>query len=146
MKTGLASSAAAAFMALTLSACAHHPAPAVTPIGPNTPITVSKTVIAGATVQVSFETSINPDCSVRTLPSVRVLTEPMHGTAVASPGEDFPNFPPTNVRWTCNKNKAQGMKLVYTPAPGYVGPDYISYEVIWADGQDRTFNIPVTVK
>ncbi len=146
MKTGHIGGIVAVFAGITLGGCIPRPAPVVALPNLNGPMTIAKTVIAGDTIRLAFNVAMNPDCSVRSMPTLRVLTEPMHGTTAISQTEDFPSFPATNIRSACNKAKARGVKLEYTPAPGYLGPDYVSYEMIFEDGVDRTINIPLTVK
>jgi hypothetical protein len=137
---------ATVFVGFALAGCMPHPAPVVAPPNVSGPLTIARTVIAGSTIRLAFNVSMNPDCTVRSIPILRVLTEPMHGTTAISETEDFPSYPPANIRSVCNKAKARGVKLEYTPAPGYLGSDYLSYEMIFEDGVDRTVNIPLTVK
>jgi hypothetical protein len=129
-----------------LVGCAPKPAPIVPSVSPNAPITTPKTALSGVTTRVNFVSLLNPDCTVRAIATIRVVTQPQHGLVNISEIEDFSSYPPINPRSACNKNKSRGNKIEYTAAPGYVGPDYLSYEAISDDGQDKVFNVPLTIK
>ena len=134
---------------LTLFGCVVPQRAATPPIptlSPSGPFTVPRTALAGQTTRIDFATSINPDCTVRGIPTVRILTQPVHGTIATSEMDDFSSYPLANPRSACNKSKSRGIRVDYTPVPGYTGPDYLSYELISAEGADKTFNIPLTVK
>lgn len=135
---------------LALFGCVRQPQPPAIPpipiLSPSGPFTVTKTALAGQTLRIDFTASVNPDCTVRGIPTVRILAQPAHGTAVISETEDYTAYPPINPRYACNKTKSRGAKLEYTPAPGYAGADYLSFEVISAEGTDKTFNTQIAVK
>jgi hypothetical protein len=138
-----------AIAGLALFGCVVQPRPVTPPAPPvslSGPFTAPKTAISGQTIKVDFSASINPDCTVRAVPVVRILVPPSHGTASSAEGEDFTSFPLANVRSACNKARSRGALTTYTPAPGYFGPDYMSMEVLTQDGGDRTYNMPITVK
>jgi hypothetical protein len=105
-----------------------------------------KTALAGATTRIIFAQDLNPDCSVRDIPTIRVLTPPAHGTDTIKMIEDFGAFAgfPTNVG--CNKSKARGASLDYIANADYTGPDTLTYEVIYSNGTDQTTTVKLTVK
>ncbi|MBN9562155.1 MAG: ATP-dependent Clp protease proteolytic subunit [Alphaproteobacteria bacterium] len=106
----------------------------------------AKTVAAGTTLRLIFSYNVNPDCSSAGLSTVRVTEQPMHGTAHAEKVKDFPSFPPSNIRWDCNEARVPGVALLYTPAPGFSGSDYLTFETISVEGVDREFRVSLTVK
>lgn len=106
----------------------------------------AKTVAAGTTLRLIFSFSVNPDCTSAGLNTVRVTEQPMHGTAHREKTSDFPTFSPSNIRWDCNKTKVPGVALLYTPAPGFSGSDYLGFETISIEGVDREFRVVLTVK
>jgi len=138
-KTALA---LAAGITVTLSGCV-HPTP---PRPVLQPIIYKKTALAGQTIRVDFAASINPDCTVREIPTVRIVDPPVNGTTQLKEMEDFTSFPAGNPRSVCNKARSRGLEITYTPNPGYLGNDFVSYETIGNDGYDRTIKVAITVK
>lgn len=134
-----------AVVAVTLSGCTRPTTPTPLP-QPRPPAIVNKTALAGQTIRIDFIASINPDCSVRAVPTVRIVDPPANGTTQIKEVEDFTTYPTANPRSACNKAKSPGVELTYTPNPGYLGSDYLTYETITADGYDRTLKIALTVK
>ncbi len=113
---------------------------------PATPREFAKTVAAGTTLRLIFAYSVNPDCTSRGLNTIRVTEQPTHGAARVQKTTDFPKFPPSNIRWDCNEAKVPGVALLYTPAPGFSGSDYLGFELISVEGADREFRVALTVK
>jgi len=113
---------------------------------PFVPPPVTKTALAGATTRIAFVQNLNPDCSVRDVPTVRVLTQPTHGKTVNKQIDDFGIFPGLMVNVACNKNKARGASLDYIADGDYTGPDTLTYEVIYSNGTDQTNTVKLTVK
>jgi hypothetical protein len=114
------------------------------PIVSSGPMTINKTAVAGATTRIIFASSTNPDCTLRDIPTVRVLAQPLHGSAISLQAQDFGNFTGTMV--ACVKVKVSGIAVDYVPAPGYAGPDFMTVETIFSNGVDRTYNVNLTVK
>ena len=113
---------------------------------PFVPPPIKKTALAGATTRLLFVQNLNPDCSVRDVPTIRILTQPSHGAQTVKTIDDFGTYVgyPTNPG--CNKNKARGAALDYVPDAGYTGPDTLTYEVIYSNGTDQTTTVDLTVK
>jgi len=110
------------------------------------PPVFNKTALAGQTIRIDFTTVLNPDCSVRSIPMIRIVDPPANGTTQIKDAEDFTSYTQANPRSGCNKAKSKGLELTYKPNPGYLGSDYLSYETINTDGYDQTFKIAITVK
>jgi hypothetical protein len=108
--------------------------------------TITRTAIAGATTRINFSVSLNPDCSVRSIPVTRVLQQPVHGIVQIVERDDYPLFLPTNIHYACNKNKVHGSGLDYIADAGFVGNDYFSFEIINDNGEDRVFKMVMAVK
>jgi hypothetical protein len=107
---------------------------------------VTKSAISGVSLPLAFEYAINPDCSSRGLPTLRVLVPPNHGTVNLEAGSDFTSFSRENQRYDCNKNAVAGLHIVYTSSAGYVGDDRTEVEVISPDGFDRITSFQISVK
>ena len=113
----------------------------------STPIpTLTRAVPAEHKLQVDFFYSINPDCSVIGLANVRVLEQPHDGEVVVENGTGFPNFPPNNQRYECNKVKSDGVAVVYEPRPGFTGADSIMLDVIFPSGVEIKRRYSIAVK
>jgi len=110
------------------------------------PPPVTKTALAGATTRILFVQNLNPDCSVRDIPTVRVLTPPAHGTEAVKTIEDFGTTVAFPMVFGCSKNKARGAALDYVANADYTGPDTMTYEVIYSNGVDQTTTVKLTVK
>ncbi len=145
-----------ALASLSLTGCATHvtqqvqvataPIPAQVRLVPAAPQVYNKTALSGQITRIDFSSNLNPDCSVRNIPTVRVIDQPVHGTAQVTQTDDFTAFPPQNIHSACNIKKSRGAALDYIASPGYVGGDYLSFESINADGVDHIFKIALTVK
>jgi hypothetical protein len=110
------------------------------------PTVYNKTALSGQTTRIDFSSELNPDCSVRNIPTVRIIDAPVHGTTQVTQLDDFTAFLPQNVHFACNKKKSRGTALDYISNPGYVGGDYLSFESVNPDGVDRTYKVAITVK
>jgi hypothetical protein len=143
-----------ALAGLTLAGCATRVTQQVQVVAPTAPARVvpaapqiyNKTALAGQVTRIDFSSNLNPDCSVRNIPIVRIIDQPVHGTAQVTQTEDFTAFLPQNIHFACNQKKSRGTALDYIANPGYVGSDYLSFESINADGVDHIFKIALAVK
>lgn len=136
--------ALAAGITVTLSGCVQQP-PRPVP-QPMQPLVYKKTALAGQSIRLDFAASINPDCTVREVPTVRIVDPPVNGTTQMKEMDDFTAFPAANPRSACNKARSRGLEITYTPNPGFLGTDSVSYETIGNDGYDRTIKVAITVK
>jgi len=134
-------------LGLSLAGCV-RPVPAQGPVRVVAPAQViyNKTALVGQTTAIDFAYDVNPDCSVKEIPTIRVINPPVHGTVQIFEKEDFTAFAQSNSRFDCNKKKSKGAAISYTPNPGYVGGDYLEFETFFSNGTDRTAKIAITVK
>ena len=136
---------ASACMSQQVAVVQPAPAPARVVV-PAVPQIIHKTAIAGQATKLDFSNSLNPDCSVRSIPTIRIVEQPMHGTVQVLEREDYPLFAPNNIHFVCDKNKVKGAAADYIPAPGYLGPDQLTMEILNDEGSDHTYRIAITVK
>jgi len=113
---------------------------------PSNQFAYNRTALAGTTTTMDFAFDLNPDCTVRAMPTIRVLNPPANGTVQVFEKEDFPSFQANNIRFVCNKNRAKGMAVTYTPNPGFAGSDYLEFEIFGSDGADRVIKLTIAVK
>lgn len=107
---------------------------------------INKTVVAGKTIVLAGYMSINEDCSSMGEVVVRITTQPTHGVAVAKKGVFHPAFPRENVRSACNVRALPSLNLEYHAASDYTGSDYVSVEIIYPSGADKTEDFAIEVK
>jgi len=112
----------------------------------NGTFTTTRTVVVGQTSTLDAMWNLNPDCTTRTNPTVRIVEQPVHGTVAINQRTDYPNYPTNNPRSACNKTQQPGVFVDYTPAPGFAGTDIVSFEEISDRGVDRTWKMILTVK
>ena len=112
---------------------------------PSAPITMSKTAISGSKLQVDFVTAINADCSLVGQTVVRLEVKPLHGTASVENGKSYTAFPSNNQRYHCNEKSVPGVLVYYQSLKGYMGPDQLTFRVIFPNGgaSERSVNISV---
>lgn len=109
--------------------------------------TISRTALPGQKNQMTFAYSVNPDCSVRELPVIRVLKPPAGGSVTTETVLDFPSFSSDNVRYECNRRQVSGAAIIYTPNAGYLGPDTMAIEAFYPKSAfSRVTEINITVK
>lgn len=90
--------------------------------------------------------SINEDCT-STGEIVARLTQPPHnGSVQFKPTTDYPNFPKTNPRSACNRQKVAAIQVAYTPKPGFTGDDSFGIDIIFPNGVARQSIYPVNVR
>ena len=107
---------------------------------------VTRTVPAGSTQQIGYFAELNPDCSFGGYAEVRALSSPVHGTFAIRQGEGYTNYPASNQRYDCNKQKSRMIQVMYTPAAGYVGNDEFVLHAIYPNGATRTVRLVITIE
>ncbi|MGY5802431.1 hypothetical protein ACXHMN_13975 [Rhizobium sp. LEGMi12c] len=97
--------------------------------------------VSGERTRIGRDWSLNPDCSVRGNPSVRVLQAPKHGKLTIQREDVFPYWKNGN----CNAKKVVGNAQYYTSDRGFVGTDSALTRHSYANGlvQDVTTEIKV---
>ena len=90
-------------------------------------------VVAGQRRQLDFLDALKPDCSSMGL-TVSVVEPPRHGAISIDKARGASNFPPNNPRFECNKRQNEGVRLVYEPAPGFTGADFVTVDQIYPGG------------
>ena len=104
------------------------------------------TVVAGTTATVDFSYGVNRDCSSRGVPKIWLVQPPAHGTARIGQRVGFPRFPPGNPYAGCDSVKVPGAVVEYTPAAGFAGTDFLTFEEINLNNRDLVFRVAITVK
>ena len=114
---------------------------------PTAPSVFNKTTFAGKTIEIIHVYSLNPDCSQRGVPNLKILQQPSHGQAVLVQREDFPTYPPNHPNFACNKTKVPVVAIDYTPSQGFTGSDLMSIEAVFPSGKDSNeVKVQINVK
>ncbi|HEX4779351.1 MAG TPA: TonB family protein [Usitatibacter sp.] len=95
---------------------------------------VERSARSGTLDRVRSWYDLNPDCSSRGIPTVRVAVPAAHGRIDVSEGVDFPNYPGSDMRHTCNIQRIPAAWVRYRADDGYVGEDMAEIEVLMSDG------------
>ncbi len=110
------------------------------------PFELTRAAAGGHEVRVGFMTNINPDCSSTPFASVRLIEEPKHGTAALKEDTGFTNFAKDNPRFECNKQRSNGMALLYRAEEGYTGKDSVTVQIVYLDGRESSSRYSIDVK
>ncbi len=106
-------------------------------------VELQRVAVSGERTKVGFAGSVNPDCSVRTLPKSSVLEPPKHGKIEIVHEDVFPNAKGDYTK--CNRTRVLGTVAYYTAAKGFIGKDRIVVRTSFSDGKvsDAVMNITV---
>lgn len=102
---------------------------------------IHRFAVSGERTEIGRDWSLNPDCSARGNPSVRVLKAPEHGKLVIQREDVFPYWK----NGACNSKKVLGNAQYYTSDQGFIGTDSTITRHSYANGfvQDVTAEIKV---
>ncbi len=108
-----------------------------------TALHLSRTAIVGKPVRLDYHYSVNPDCTIRGYPEMRVTGQSRLGSLSTRREGDFPTFPPANVRHVCNTTRVGATHLWYVAsAPGM---DTVSVRVVYPTGNTVTRSYTINV-
>ena len=130
--------AAAAVLALTFAADAAMP---VRTISSN-----QKVVPSGNSLILAQINSIKPNCSSAGNASVSLLGGPSHGRFATQQVRTRTRYPANNPRAKCNGRAVPGLRLIYTPNPGYRGADVVQFQIVYPNGTADRVRIPISVR
>ena len=90
--------------------------------------------------------ALNPDCTPTGSAQLRVVHTPEHGTVTISDEPFYPNYPRSNVRFDCDKQRVPGNRAIYTAAAGFNGHDRVVLEGTTGSGVVNRIAIDITVR
>jgi dienelactone hydrolase len=105
-----------------------------------------ETVRAGTTATIFRSSLVNPDCTSRPPPELRVTRRPAHGVARIVRRQGFPAYPPANPLAVCNRTRIPTNDLDYTPVASFTGMDFTAFTIVTADARDETLEVAITIK
>jgi len=100
---------------------------------------------AGIEQKVDSYSSVNPDCSSAGVATAELLTAPVHGSVTFEALPEYTNFPQTNQRFECNKQKSPALVTFYKSAPDYKGRDEFAVKILFPDGMTGVRRYVMTV-
>ncbi|MBL0406068.1 hypothetical protein JKG68_19080 [Microvirga aerilata] len=106
----------------------------------------TKVVLNGRTLKVDTWGSLNPECVSTGSTSIRVLEQPRNGRIEIKEAMDFSTYPKDNIRAHCNAKRTPATQVLYTPSPGYKGPDTFQVEGIFPNGSTRITRYSLDVR
>jgi hypothetical protein len=112
----------------------------------DTRFTEPKFAVSGKPLRLNFVWSMNPDCTVKGVVTVRMLRAPQHGQLSIDQGPGYSRFRPSNQRYPCNRQQTQGVVVSYISNAGYTGSDSATVEYIDPDGSYWKSEYAITVK
>ncbi len=107
---------------------------------------ITKTVVANKKTKIGWMFALNPDCTTRAFPTVKIVKQPTNGTVSVGTISDYPSFISFDARASCNKKKAAAQVVYYTPTRDYKGPDGFVYDLYSDAGKESTVVVKVTVE
>ncbi|MFI5014783.1 MAG: hypothetical protein ACHQAY_20805 [Hyphomicrobiales bacterium] len=109
-----------------------------------------QTVFSGRLSRMGDYNTVSGDgrrtCHLQPLPSIRIVAKPAHGELSLTTGERLFQAGPSTPLGYCNGRRFAAKIVQYRSAPHYVGPDQLSYQVIFADGTAETYEKILTVR
>jgi len=105
-----------------------------------------KTTFSGTAQPVWYFYAVHPDCTSAGLPTVEVTMAASHGSVVVQNAEHFTEYPSTNQRYECNKQKSPSVAVVYTSEKNFVGIDRFTVKCIFPSGNTTTKEFVISVE
>ncbi len=106
----------------------------------------AEAVIGSTPLVVWRNYDLNPDCTPTGGAQLRVVHTPEHGAVTISDEPFYPNYPRSNVRFDCDKQKTPGNRAIYTAAAGYNGHDRLVLEGTVGTGVVNRISVDITVR
>jgi hypothetical protein len=107
---------------------------------------ISKAALAGQEIRVWYAQMLDPDCNAGGSMQTEILEPPKHGQARIAEESFFGSFPPNNVRYRCNTQKAPGRELFYASQAGFHGRDKVVFQNSTSDGRIRKWVVDIDVR
>lgn len=107
---------------------------------------IQKTTFSGTVQSVYHFYSLNADCTPNGLPTIEVVKAPSHGSIQVENVEGFTEYPSTNQRYECNKQRSPIVAAAYISEKAFVGTDIFTLKGIFPSGDTSTKEFLVSVK
>ena len=98
-----------------------------------------KVVQHGQTLKFAYFSELDPDCRAVGVPTIDLVAAPESGQVETDVGQEFPNFPSTNVRFPCDKRRARSAVAYYRADPDFTGTVSLTLEVVFSSGSVSTY-------
>jgi hypothetical protein len=111
------------------------------------PESLLKSALSGIPQFLEHFHELNADCTSMGMETVIVTRAPSHGSVVIQNNvESYPNYPPANQRYECNKRRAPSVAIMYTSEKAFVGTDRFTVHRVSHSGNLRVYEYIVTVE
>jgi transglutaminase-like putative cysteine protease len=121
------------------------PPPVTPPPAMPAPAGAKRVAVTGEPLELDFVQVVGADCTAIGVARVIVVASPAHGALSIVPGDGFVTYGQGDARADCNRRRLDGMRVVYRPAPGYLGPDSAMITAVLADGSTQQRRYAITV-
>jgi hypothetical protein len=107
----------------------------------------NKSTTKGRSFVVAEQWDVHRDCSVRAYPVPKVILAPKHGKIRSGRGKiTLGGRHKRDPYYRCSPVVVQGVKLHYTPAPGFTGKDFLKIQTRYSTGDVHVIEITVNVR
>ena len=100
----------------------------------------TRVAVSGKPLLLPSAASTNPDCSSAGDVVIRITSPASNGSVSIKRGGVFPTFYP------CNRRRVRGTTTTYTARRGYTGPDTVTLEYIFPNGELRQVTYDIMVR
>lgn len=104
-----------------------------------------RVAIADEPLALDFVQALDPACAPLGVARVSAAQPPGRGTLEIDRREGFVTYASNDARATCNRRRVEGIAVTYRPEPGYVGPDGVLLDIVYADGSTRQRRYAIAV-
>jgi hypothetical protein len=113
---------------------------------PVNPARLNKFAASGVEMRLDFFYSVNPDCTPKGNPVVRLVRAAQYGRIAIKEDTGYPNFAKGSQYNPCNRQKVPVTAVTYVSNPGYTGADSAAVETIFPDGDYMAVEYSIVVK
>jgi hypothetical protein len=107
---------------------------------------LQKFAVSGTPQRLDFFSSVNPDCTLKGLPVVRLSAAAQYGRITIDEDDGYPTFPMNSPYAPCNRQRIRGLAVSYVSNAGYTGSDSASVESIFPGGNYKAVRYSIVVK
>ncbi len=112
----------------------------------NLPTSMDRVVASGVRTKIAHFYALHPNCTSAGPVTVRVITEPQHGTLESLAANGFTTYRSDNVRAKCNNQESEIVGIWYKSADGFTGPDQATVQAIFPGGVYSDLKLLIDVR
>jgi hypothetical protein len=108
--------------------------------------TIERVVLGETRTRILIFYALDPNCSPTGTVTLRIIKQPANGTLESDHGPAFPEYPKDGIRFKCNSQETDAIRLWYQSKPGFKGRDPAELEVFYPNGGYLQAKLSVVVK